>query len=72
MLGWSAADRQAALRGSALKRIKLDMWKRNALIALGNRPLDAATRQRIEAVASDAEEAEMVRATARRVLARSA
>lgn len=33
VLNWSAEDRAVALRGHALKRIKLDMWHRNATIA---------------------------------------
>ena len=36
VLNWSAEDRQQAFTGSALKRVKLDMMQRNALIAAGN------------------------------------
>ncbi|MEM9791058.1 MAG: tRNA epoxyqueuosine(34) reductase QueG [Planctomycetota bacterium] len=39
--GWGEGDRRAAVRGSALKRIKLPMWRRNAEIAAGNQS-DAA------------------------------
>lgn len=36
MLGWSEDDRRRELRGSAMKRGKLEMWRRNALICLAN------------------------------------
>ena len=36
VLNWSPDDRQAAFTKSALKRIKLEMMQRNALIAAGN------------------------------------
>lgn len=36
VLNWSAEDRQQAFISSALKRVKLDMMQRNALIAAGN------------------------------------
>ncbi|MEO0586190.1 MAG: tRNA epoxyqueuosine(34) reductase QueG [Planctomycetota bacterium] len=37
---WSAEDRASALRGSALKRIKLPMWRRNAAIVAENAQAD--------------------------------
>lgn len=37
VLGWTEADRRNALKGSAMKRAKLDMWQRNAWIALESR-----------------------------------
>jgi epoxyqueuosine reductase len=73
VLGWSEQRRRDAFVRSALKRAKLAMMKRNALLAAGNalattdRP---ALRQRVEAAAADPEEDEMVRATARAVLSR--
>ncbi|HHN79154.1 MAG TPA: tRNA epoxyqueuosine(34) reductase QueG [Phycisphaerales bacterium] len=36
VLGWDADARAAALRGTAMKRATLEMWKRNASIVLGN------------------------------------
>lgn len=73
VLDWTEDDRRAALRGSALKRMKLDMIRRNAVIAAGNhlaaRP-DAALLHRIESIAADPDEPPVVRDTARRVLAR--
>src|SRR5690606_17573312 len=73
VLGWSSEDRQLAFTGSALKRVKLDMLKRNALIAAGNALMDqpdAALLARIEAIADSPDEPELVRATAQQVLAR--
>jgi epoxyqueuosine reductase len=34
--GWTEEDRRRELGGSAMKRAKLEMWKRNAAIALEN------------------------------------
>jgi epoxyqueuosine reductase len=73
ILGWSEDDRRRGFRGSALKRIKLGMLKRNALIALGNaltKQDDPAIRQRIGRIAGDEAEPELVRLTARQVLTR--
>jgi len=72
MLSWSEDDRRAAFRGSALKRMKLPMVQRNALIAAGNALADGdhpPLRQRIEQLASDEDAAALVRNTARDVLA---
>ena len=71
VLGWTEDDRRAAFVTSALKRAKLAMMKRNALIAAGNalaRHDDAALRARIEAIAADGAEDEVVRTTAGAVL----
>ncbi len=73
LLGWDEEARQQAFARSALKRAKLAMMKRNALIAAGNRlarVADAALTERIRQVATDAAEAQMVRETAQRVLER--
>lgn len=71
ILHWTEDDRRRVLQGSALKRIKLDMWQRNALIAAGNalrQQEDAALRERVEAIAVDDALPAMVRATAEEVL----
>jgi len=79
VLGWSEDDRRAAFKGTALKRIKLDMVRRNALIALGNwlagQPDDSIAglddvRERITAIAADDREPALVRTTAQQVLDR--
>ncbi|MCA9291033.1 MAG: tRNA epoxyqueuosine(34) reductase QueG [Phycisphaerales bacterium] len=71
VLGWDEDARRAAFTTSALKRAKLDMMKRNALIAAGNalRRADLpALRARLEAIAADESESDLVRETARTVL----
>lgn len=77
VMNWDIHARQAALQGSALKRIKLDQFKRNAIIAAGNyiqkQPGDEASvkfRQRIAELAHDAQESDLVRLTASQVLNR--
>ncbi len=77
VLGWTEDDRREAFAVSALKRAKLPMMKRNALIAAGNRlaggptgPGDAELRERIVAIAEDPSEPPLVRETARDVLRR--
>jgi epoxyqueuosine reductase len=75
VLDWTEADRRAAFGGSAMKRAKLDMIRRNALIVAGNhlrKAENAALRRRIEAIAADGAEPAMIRQTARDVLARLA
>ncbi len=85
VLGWSEDDRRAALARSAMKRAKLEMWKRNALIVAGNvmrkstasrtgrrgdprQPPSSELRQRVQEIARDEGECEMVRETASAVL----
>ncbi len=71
VLRWTEDDRRAAFTGSAMKRAKLDMMKRNALIVAGNalrRADDAALRARIAEIASDTSESDLVRETAAIVL----
>jgi epoxyqueuosine reductase len=73
VLGWDEAARREAFRRSALKRAKLDMMKRNAVIAAGNALARAdrpALRARLAEIAADDGEAGLVRATARQALAR--
>lgn len=67
--GWTAEDRASALKGSALKRIKLDMFRRNAVIVAMNAYTatgDGRLLKAIEAAAED--ESELVRRTATDVL----
>lgn len=73
VLGWTEDDRRAAFSGSAMKRATLAMMKRNALIAAGNalaKEDDPPMRMRLAEIAEDVAEPEMVRETARAVLAR--
>jgi len=73
ILDWNEEARREALRVSALKRIKLDMFKRNALIAAGNALAicpDVPLKQRIKQLAVDEHECQMVRETAQQVLDR--
>ncbi|MEC9374040.1 MAG: tRNA epoxyqueuosine(34) reductase QueG [Planctomycetota bacterium] len=72
VLGWDEEARREAFRKSSMKRARLEMMKRNALIAAGNRLRvgdDAALRRRIEEIAADGAEDAMVRETAALVLA---
>ncbi len=69
VLGWTAEDRAEAFRGSALKRIRLDMIRRNALVAAANAWRDTGEVAYLEAVRAAAhDEAELVRTTARDLL----
>lgn len=71
VLGWSEADRAQALSGSAAKRAHLNTIRRTAVINAGNaiaRRDNPALRARLEVIASDGTEPEVVRLTARRVL----
>lgn len=71
VLGWDEDARRAAFAGSAMKRAKLDMMRRNAVIVAGNRLASdavAGLRERIGAIALDDAENPMVRDVARGVL----
>lgn len=71
VMGWTAQDRTARLRKSAMKRATLEMWKRNAVIAAGNMLRergDPALRAAIEDLAWNAKEPVVVRETARQFL----
>ncbi|MBC7773157.1 MAG: tRNA epoxyqueuosine(34) reductase QueG [Pyrinomonadaceae bacterium] len=75
VLAWSEADREARLSGTAMKRVRLEMLKRNALIVLGNHlrsAPDHATWERIKQIAIDLNEPDLVRETARQVIERLA
>ena len=71
VLGWDEQSRRDAFVRSAMKRAKLVMMKRNAIIVAANvlaRGDDSELRRRIEAIAVDADEDDLVRRTARSVL----
>lgn len=73
LLGWTAEDRQRVFTKSALKRMKLDQIRRNAIIAAGNYLAShdsPALRAKLVAIADDAGESEIVRTTAQQVCAR--
>jgi epoxyqueuosine reductase QueG len=73
VLAWDEEARREAFRRSAMKRARLSMMKRNALIAAGNlleRADDPALRARIEAIAGDGAEDQLVRETAVAILGR--
>ncbi|MFK7788755.1 MAG: tRNA epoxyqueuosine(34) reductase QueG, partial [Phycisphaeraceae bacterium] len=73
VLNWTAEDRQQAFIGSALKRVKLDMMQRNALIAAGNalqQNDDAALRSKVIELAHADNQLELVRETAKLVCKR--
>ncbi len=73
LLHWSETDRRSAFTKSAMKRAKLNMMKRNALIAAGNAVHEGnqeLLRERIEFIAADSTEDKLVRTTARNVLGR--
>ncbi len=73
VLNWTTESRQQAFIGSALKRMKLDMVKRNAIIAAGNHLAKhdhPALLARLHALAVETEEPDLVRQTAQTVLQR--
>ncbi len=75
VLGWSEEDRRTAFESSSLKRAKLDMMKRNALLAGAasrDERVRAAVLARAREIVDDDGESELVRATAQQVIAASA
>ncbi|MBX3372259.1 MAG: tRNA epoxyqueuosine(34) reductase QueG [Phycisphaeraceae bacterium] len=73
VLGWDEESRRRAFETSALKRAKLAMIRRNAVIALGNhlaRRDDPAIRARLRAIADDPGEDPIVVGAARAVISR--
>jgi len=73
VLSWTEADRREAFKGSALKRMKLAMVQRNAVIAAGNALAqrdEPALRARIEALAAADNSPRLVREAAQTVCRR--
>ena len=78
VLGWTEEDRRVAFTTSSLKRAKLDMMKRNALIAAGNviSEVDRESERtrllekQIEIMARDNGVSDLVRETAQQVMIR--
>lgn len=75
VIRWRSEDRAKTFRRSALKRIKLDAIRRNALIAWGNHLLASEADLSEEttwlgSIANDPEESDLVRTTAGQVLQR--
>jgi len=73
VLQWTEEDRMQELAGSAMKRAKLYMLKRNALIVAGNilrSEIDEALMHAVKAISQDESEDLVVRETAKNVLKR--
>ncbi|MEO1237025.1 MAG: tRNA epoxyqueuosine(34) reductase QueG [Planctomycetota bacterium] len=71
LMSWTAEDRAEVFRGSALKRIKLSMIRRNAVVAAGNvlaRRQDGALREALRRCVEDDDQ--LVATTAKRVWTR--
>ncbi len=67
VLDWTEEDRRKAFTTSSMKRAKLDMIRRNAVIVAGNylkKQDDPSLRQRLEAIAADPAELQLVRQAA--------
>ncbi len=69
VLGWDEQSRRDAFARSALKRAKLSMIKRNAVVAAANTTGGGDDlRDRLDTIAKDPDEDELVTSTARAVL----
>ena len=71
VLDWDDQARQDAFRGSSMKRAKLNMIRRNAVIVAGNilaQNANPALEHKLKEIQRDAEEDPIVRATAEAVL----
>jgi epoxyqueuosine reductase len=53
LFGWSAADFEERMRGSAIYRIGYERWSRNLAVALGNAPTSTAVIQALQARRND-------------------
>ncbi|MEM6392462.1 MAG: tRNA epoxyqueuosine(34) reductase QueG [Planctomycetota bacterium] len=72
VLDWTEDDRRAAFQGSALKRMKLGMVQRNALLTLHHQqptPLPKAWQNRLQQLANDPDRPDLLRQTAQQLLA---
>jgi epoxyqueuosine reductase QueG len=68
VLNWTEDDRRKVFQGSAMKRAKLDMIRRNAVIVARNQLMkceDVLLREKIISISKDEHESEIVRAAAR-------
>jgi epoxyqueuosine reductase len=53
LFGWTAAEFDARMRGSAIRRVGYERWSRNLAIALGNAPYDEGVIAALAARAHD-------------------
>mgnify|MGYP001807066164 CR=1 FL=1 len=71
VLGWDALDRQKAFKSSSMKRARLDMMRRNAVILAGNEAnAQPALVDRVTVIANDSKEDVLVREAARNTIER--
>ncbi len=74
VLGWDEEARRLVFRGSAMKRAKLGMVRRNAVIVAGNilaGQVDEALWSKLKSIANDQSEDPLVRTAAQVVLSRT-
>ena len=71
VLNWTEDDRREAFITSSMKRAKLEMFRRNALICAGNALVsrnDPELHRRLQEISTDLDESDLIRMTARDVL----